>query len=251
MARDPTELLSRAPVIPVLTIERVTDAVPLARALVAGGLSVLEITLRTTIALDAATRIAARVPDAIVGLGTVTQVPDIRTALASGARFLVSPGTPPELAEALARAPVPVLPGCATVSEAMALAALGAGVEILSRRTVRRHRLPQGDRSPLPHIRFCPTGGIDPRNAAAYLALPNVIAVGGSWVAPQDAIAAGDFARVTALAQEATARIPTTRTGRSPVIVMNGRPAASAARLRSRTPPPADQPSGGRRIPRP
>jgi 2-dehydro-3-deoxyphosphogluconate aldolase / (4S)-4-hydroxy-2-oxoglutarate aldolase len=98
MARDLTELLSRAPVIPVLTIERLADAVPLARALVAGGLPVLEITLRTPVALDAAIRIAAKVPDAIVGLGTVTQVPDIRTALAAGARFLVSPGTPPELA---------------------------------------------------------------------------------------------------------------------------------------------------------
>jgi 2-dehydro-3-deoxyphosphogluconate aldolase/(4S)-4-hydroxy-2-oxoglutarate aldolase len=205
MARDPTELLSRAPVIPVLTIERVADAVPLARALVAGGLPVLEITLRTTVALDAAIRIAAKVPDAVVGLGTVTQVPDIRTALASGARFLVSPGTPPELADALARAPVPVLPGCATVSEAMALAALGFSVlKFFPAESSGGIAFLKAIAAPLPHIGFCPTGGIDPRNAAAYLALPNVIAVGGSWVAPQDAIAAGDFARVTARAQEAT-----------------------------------------------
>jgi 2-dehydro-3-deoxyphosphogluconate aldolase/(4S)-4-hydroxy-2-oxoglutarate aldolase len=205
MARDPTELLSRAPVIPVLTIERVADAVPLARALVAGGLPVLEITLRTTVALDAVIRIAAKVPDAVVGLGTVTQVPDIRTALASGARFLVSPGTPPELADALARAPVPVLPGCATVSEAMALATLGFSVlKFFPAESSGGIAFLKAIAAPLPHIRFCPTGGIDPCNAAAYLALPNVIAVGGSWVAPQDAIAAGDFARVTALAQETT-----------------------------------------------
>ena len=197
--------MSRAPVIPVLTIERVADAVPLARALVAGGLPVLEITLRTAVALDAAIRIAAKVPDAVVGLGTVTQVPDIRTALASGARFLVSPGTPSELAHALARAPVPVLPGCATVSEALALAALGFSVlKFFPAEPSGGIAFLKAIAAPLPHIRFCPTGGIDQRNAAAYLALPNVIAVGGSWVAPQDAIAAGDFARVTALAQEAT-----------------------------------------------
>ncbi len=205
MARDPTELLSRVPVIPVLTIERVADAVPLARALVAGGLPVLEITLRTPVALDAAILIAAKVPDAVVGLGTVTQVPDIRTALTAGARFLVSPGTPPDLAQALVRAPVPVLPGCATVSEAMALAALGFSVlKFFPAEPSGGIAFLKAIAAPLPHIRFCPTGGIDQRNAATYLALANVSAVGGSWVAPQDAIAAGDFARITALAQAAT-----------------------------------------------
>jgi 2-dehydro-3-deoxyphosphogluconate aldolase/(4S)-4-hydroxy-2-oxoglutarate aldolase len=205
MPRDPTELLTRAPVIPVLTIERMDDAVPLARALVAGGLPVLEITLRTDVALESAIRIAAKVPDAVVGLGTVTQVPDIRTALAAGAKFLVSPGTPPELATALARVPVPVLPGCATVSEAMALAALGFSVlKFFPAEASGGIAFLKALAAPLPHVRFCPTGGIDQRNAAAYLALPNVIAIGGSWVAPKDAIETGDFARVTALAREAT-----------------------------------------------
>jgi 2-dehydro-3-deoxyphosphogluconate aldolase/(4S)-4-hydroxy-2-oxoglutarate aldolase len=201
---DPAELLSKAPVIPVLTIERVADAMPLARALVAGGLPVLEITLRTAAAVDAAARIIAEVPDAVVGLGTVTQVPDIRIALSIGARFLVSPGTPADLAAALARIPVPALPGCATVSEAMALAALGFPVlKFFPAEPSGGAAFLKAIAAPLPHIRFCPTGGIDQRNAATYLALPNVIAIGGSWVAPKDAIAAGDFARITALAREA------------------------------------------------
>ena len=203
---DPTELLRRAPVVPVLAIERTADAVPLARALVAGGLPVLEVTLRTPVALEAARAIAAEVPDAVVGIGTVTEVPDIRLALSAGAKFLVSPGTPPPLATALARLAVPVLPGCATVSEAMALAAHGfpvlkffpagaaGGIDFL-----------KAIAAPLPHIRFCPTGGIDQRNAGAYLALPNVVAVGGSWPAPKDAVAAGDFARITSLAKDAAA----------------------------------------------
>jgi 2-dehydro-3-deoxyphosphogluconate aldolase / (4S)-4-hydroxy-2-oxoglutarate aldolase len=205
MPHDPTELLTRAPVIPVLTIERVTDAVPLARALVAGGLPVLEITLRTEVALDAMIRIAAKVPEAMVGLGTVTQAPDVRTALAAGAKFLVSPGTPGELAHALARTPVPVLPGCATVSEAMALAALGFSVlKFFPAEASGGVAFLRAIAAPLPHIKFCPTGGIDQRNAATYLALPNVVAVGGSWVAPKEAVEAGDFGRITALAQAAS-----------------------------------------------
>src|ERR1043166_2954007 len=125
MPADPTPLVSKAPVIPVLTIERVADAVPLARALVAGGLPVIEVTLRTKAALDAIRTIAGEVPDCIVGVGTVTRVPDIAAAISAGAKYLVSPGTPSELADALADAPVAALPGCATVSEAMALASRG------------------------------------------------------------------------------------------------------------------------------
>ena len=117
---DPTLLVSQTPVIPVLTIERTADAVPLARALVAGGLPVIEVTLRTKVALDAIRAIAADVPDCVVGVGTVTRVPDIAAAASAGAKYLVSPGTPSELAAALADASVPALPGCATVSEAMA-----------------------------------------------------------------------------------------------------------------------------------
>jgi 2-dehydro-3-deoxyphosphogluconate aldolase / (4S)-4-hydroxy-2-oxoglutarate aldolase len=209
MPPDPTNLLGRVPVVPVLTIERIADAVPLARALVAGGLPVLEVTLRTPVALEAARAIGSEVPQAVVGIGTVTEVPDIRLALSAGARFLVSPGTPPHLAAALAQVAVPVLPGCATVSEAMALAAHGFPVlKFFSAEAAGGIGFLKAISAPLPHLRFCPTGGIDQRNAAAYLALPNVVAVGGSWVAPKDAVAAGDFARVTALAQEAAALRP-------------------------------------------
>jgi 2-dehydro-3-deoxyphosphogluconate aldolase / (4S)-4-hydroxy-2-oxoglutarate aldolase len=201
---DPTALLTRAPVIPVLTIERGRDAVPLARALVDGGLPVLEVTLRTAAALEAAQAIAAEVPEAVVGIGTVTDIPDIRQALDAGAKFLVSPGTSPPLAAALARVPVPVLPGCATVSEAMMLAALGFPVlKFFPAEVAGGVAFLKAVAAPLPDIRFCPTGGIDQRNAAAYLALPNVVAVGGSWVAPKDAVAAGDFARITVLTRAA------------------------------------------------
>jgi len=203
---DPTDLLRRTPVVPVLTIERISDAVPLARALVAGKLPVLEVTLRTPVALEAARAIAAEVPEAMIGIGTVTEIPDIRQALAAGAKFLVSPGTPPPLAAALAQVPVPVLPGCATVSEAMALAAHGFPVvKFFPAEAAGGIAFLKAIAAPLPDLKFCPTGGIDQRNAQNYLALPNVVAVGGSWPAPKDAIEAGDFARITKLSQEAAA----------------------------------------------
>jgi 2-dehydro-3-deoxyphosphogluconate aldolase / (4S)-4-hydroxy-2-oxoglutarate aldolase len=201
---DPLPILARAPVIPVLTIERAADAVPLARALVAGGLPVLEVTLRTHAALAAIALIAEQVREAVVGVGTVTEPDDIAPALRAGAQFLVTPGTPPALAAALARAPVPALPGCATVSEAMALAAHGFAVlKFFPAEASGGIAWLKAVTAPLPDLRFCPTGGIDGRNAAAYLALPNVVAVGGSWVAPKDAIAAGDFSRIAALARAA------------------------------------------------
>jgi 2-dehydro-3-deoxyphosphogluconate aldolase / (4S)-4-hydroxy-2-oxoglutarate aldolase len=204
MPADPTPLVSRAPVIPVLTIERVADAVPLARALAAGGLPVIEVTLRTGAALDAVKAIAAQVPDCIVGVGTVTRAADIAPAIAAGAKYLVSPGTPADLADALAAASAPVLPGCATVSEAMALS--GRGFKVLKFFPAEASggiAWLKSVAAPLPEIKFCPTGGIDGRNAAAYLACPNVLAVGGSWVAPKDALSVGDFAAITALARAA------------------------------------------------
>ncbi|HEY0441289.1 MAG TPA: bifunctional 4-hydroxy-2-oxoglutarate aldolase/2-dehydro-3-deoxy-phosphogluconate aldolase [Xanthobacteraceae bacterium] len=204
MPRDPDPIVTRAPVIPVLTIERVEHALPLARALVAGGLPVLEVTLRTPAALDAIAAIAREVPDAVVGAGTITTPGDIAAAENAGAAFLVSPGTPAELAEALARARVPALPGCATVSEAMALAARGfTMLKFFPAEASGGIAWLKAVGAPLPGLSFCPTGGIDGRNAAAYLALANVAAVGGSWVAPKDAVAAGDYARVTALARAA------------------------------------------------
>lgn len=203
---DPRSLVARAPVIPVLTIARVADAVPLARALVAGGLPVIEVTLRTPAALDAIRAIAAEVADAVVGVGTVTRAADVTAAVAAGARYLVSPGTPPALADVLAEAPVPVLPGCATVSEAMALAARGFPVlKFFPAEAAGGIGWLKSVAGPLPDLAFCPTGGIDLRNAPAYLALPNVVAIGGSWVAPKEAVAAGDFTRITALAAAAAA----------------------------------------------
>lgn len=206
MPIDANSIVTRAPVIPVLTIERVEDAVPLARALVRGGLPVLEVTLRTPDALAAIAAIAREVPEAVVGAGTITKASDIDAAINAGAKFLVSPGTPDALATALSHASVPVLPGCATMSEAMGLAARGfTALKFFPAEASGGIAWLKSVAAPLPDLRFCPTGGIDAKNAAAYLATPNVIAVGGSWVAPKEAIAAGDFARVTALAREAAA----------------------------------------------
>jgi 2-dehydro-3-deoxyphosphogluconate aldolase/(4S)-4-hydroxy-2-oxoglutarate aldolase len=209
MPADPTALVSRTPVIPVLTIERSADAVPLARALVAGGLPVIEVTLRTKAALDAIRAIAAEVPDCVVGVGTVVRAADIAAAIAAGAKYLVSPGTPSELAAALAEASIPVLPGCATVSEAMALGARGFKVlKFFPAGASGGTAWLKSIAAPLPELKFCPTGGIDAKNIATYLACPNVLAVGGSWVAPKDAVASGDFARITLLALAASASRP-------------------------------------------
>jgi 2-dehydro-3-deoxyphosphogluconate aldolase/(4S)-4-hydroxy-2-oxoglutarate aldolase len=206
MPPDPHSILAAAPVIPVLTIERAKDAVPLARALVAGGLPVLEVTLRTGEALAAIAAIAREVPDAVVGAGTITRPADIAQAVEAGAKFLVSPGTPEVLAIALAQTPLPSLPGCATVSEAMTLMAYGfTVVKFFPAEASGGIAWLKSVAAPLPDLRFCPTGGIDGTNAAAYLATPNVGAVGGSWVAPKDAIAAGDFDRITTLARGAAA----------------------------------------------
>ena len=202
---NPMPLLSCAPVVPVLTIECVEDAVPLARALVAGGLLLIEVTLRTSIALEAARAIAAEVPDAILGIGTLTKASDVAAALSAGAKFLVTPGTPPELAAALSQSPVPVIPACATPTEAMALANLGFSVlKFFPAATAGGVEFLRQIAGPLPHLKFIPSGGITADTAGAYLALPNVIAVSGAWVAPKEAVAARDFAKITALARAAS-----------------------------------------------
>jgi 2-dehydro-3-deoxyphosphogluconate aldolase/(4S)-4-hydroxy-2-oxoglutarate aldolase len=206
MPADATALAAQTPVIPVLTIERTADAVPLARALAAGGLKVIEVTLRTKVAIEAVRAIAAEVPDCVLGVGTVVKPADIAAAVGAGAKFLVSPGTPPDLAAALADAAVPVLPGCATVSEAMALSARGFKVlKFFPAEASGGIAWLKSVAAPLAEAKFCPTGGIDIKNAKAYLSCPNVVAVGGSWVAPKDAIASGDWARITQLAREAAA----------------------------------------------
>jgi 2-dehydro-3-deoxyphosphogluconate aldolase/(4S)-4-hydroxy-2-oxoglutarate aldolase len=202
---DPTPLIT-VPVIPVVTIDQAAQAVPLARALLAGGLNVVEITLRTPAALDAVRAIVAEVSDVIVGVGTITKPLDVTHAVDAGADFLVSPGTPAAVAQALAYAPVPALPGCATVSEAMTLAALGFPVlKFFPAEPSGGARWLSAVAEPLPDIRFCPTGGVNGDNAASYLKLANVLAVGGSWVAPRQAIADGDFAGITARARIAAA----------------------------------------------
>ena len=197
-------ILTRAPVIPVLTIQDFGTAVPLAMALREGGLTVIEVTLRTDAALAAIAAIAAAVPGCIVGAGTVLRAADIDAAIDAGAKFLVSPGTSEALTQAFIESPVPVLPGCATVSEAMALADMGFEVlKFFPAEASGGVSWLKAVAAPLPHLRFCPTGGIDARNARDYLALPNVMAVGGSWMVPKDAIALGDYAPVMALAREA------------------------------------------------
>jgi 2-dehydro-3-deoxyphosphogluconate aldolase/(4S)-4-hydroxy-2-oxoglutarate aldolase len=202
---DPTSLFT-VPVVPVVTIARTQDAVPLAQALLAGGITVIEVTLRTPAALDAVRAILAELPDMIVGVGTIIRPLDVTHAIEAGADFLVSPGAPLQLAQALADAPVPVLPGCATVSEAMTLAAIGFAVlKFFPAEPSGGIAWLKAVAEPLPDIRFCPTGGINGENAAAYLALRSVLAVGGSWVAPAHAIAEGDFAGITARARAAAA----------------------------------------------
>src|SRR6266446_3877935 len=193
-------------VIPVVTIEREQDAVPLARALFEGGLPVIEVTLRTAVAAAAIAVIARELPQVVVGVGTLLRAADVATAVHAGACFLVSPGMTPELAATALAAELPYLPGVATPSEVMAARALGICVmklfpaEALGGAAWLKALAPV-----FPGVAFCPTGGIDETGAAEYLALPNVPMVGGSWMAPKDAIAAGDWRRVRRLAERAAA----------------------------------------------
>jgi 2-dehydro-3-deoxyphosphogluconate aldolase/(4S)-4-hydroxy-2-oxoglutarate aldolase len=204
MPLDPAPLVSRVPMVPVLTIERADQAVPLARALTAGGLSLLEVALRTPASADAARAIIREVPDAVVGLGTVTRLSDIDLARDIGAKFLVTPGTPPDLAAALAKADVPTIPGCATPGEAIMLAGHGFRVlKFFPAASAGGLEFLRQIGGPMPQLRFMPSGGVKAADAADYLALPNVIAVSGTWVTPDDALAAGDFATITALARAA------------------------------------------------
>lgn len=199
-------ILRRAPVVPVLTIDDPHRAVPLAQALVAGGLPALEITLRTDAALDAMEQIAQHVPDAIVGAGTVLTPSQVGEATSAGAQFLVSPGCTTKLAEAAARGPTPLLPGASTASEAMTLAEMGYHLmKFFPAEPAGGAAFLKALGAPLPQIQFCPTGGIDAEKAKTYLALPNVICVGGSWIAPASAVKAGNWATITALSLAAAA----------------------------------------------
>ncbi len=193
-------LLRSARVIPVLTIERAEDAVPLARALVAGGVRVLEITLRTDAAVDAAKAIVAGVPEAIVGLGTVLTPEDLARAGALGARFAVSPGATPELLDAAAASDLPFMPGIATASELMQAQARGFGlVKFFPAEQSGGIGALRALAGPFPQARFCPTGGIGESNAATWLTETNVVAVGGSWLCPAADIRSGNWTSITAI----------------------------------------------------
>ncbi len=207
---SPIDLAVQGPVIPVIVLDRLDDAVPMAEALVAGGVRVLEVTLRTPVALKCMEAIARAVPEAIVGAGTVRSAADAQAARDVGCRFAVSPGYSASIGEACRRIGLPLLPGVATASEVMAANAGGyyflkffpataaGGVAML-----KAFAGPFGD------VHFCPTGGISLATAPQFLALPNVKVCGGSWLTPPEAVAAGDWERITALAREAAALRPT------------------------------------------
>lgn len=205
-ALDPLALADPAPVIPVIVLERADDAVPLARALVAGGVRVLEVTLRTPVALAAIEAIARAVPEAIVGAGTVRSDADARAAHAAGARFAVSPGWSPRVAAACRSLGLALMPGVASASEVMQAADEGFRfLKFFPAAAAGGTAMLKAWASPFADIAFCPTGGIDAASAPGYLALANVKVVGGSWLTPADAILAADWPRIERLARDASA----------------------------------------------
>jgi 2-dehydro-3-deoxyphosphogluconate aldolase/(4S)-4-hydroxy-2-oxoglutarate aldolase len=198
------DLAAYGPVIPVIVIDRVEDAAPLARALVAGGVKVLEVTLRTPAALDCIRAMIAEVPEAIVGAGTVRSVADARAALAAGCRFAVSPGYTTVVGRACTDIGLPLLPGVATASEVMTANADGYRfLKLFPATAVGGLNLLKAFASPFHDVAFCPTGGITAETAPQFLALPNVKVCGGSWLTPADAVRDGDWDRITRLARAA------------------------------------------------
>ncbi|WP_274557801.1 bifunctional 4-hydroxy-2-oxoglutarate aldolase/2-dehydro-3-deoxy-phosphogluconate aldolase [Streptomyces spiramyceticus] len=201
-----TSVLDHAAVVPVVVLEDAADAVPLARALVAGGLPAIEVTLRTPVALDCIRAIAAEVPDAVVGAGTVISAAGVADSVAAGARFLVSPGWTDGLLDAMRGAGVPFLPGVSTASEVVALLERGVTeMKFFPAEAAGGIAYLKSLAAPLPGARFCPTGGITRASAPGYLALGNVECVGGTWMLPGDAVASKDWGRVERLAREAAA----------------------------------------------
>jgi 2-dehydro-3-deoxyphosphogluconate aldolase / (4S)-4-hydroxy-2-oxoglutarate aldolase len=193
-------LFEQATIIPVLTIERLEDAVPLARALVAGGVRTLEITLRTPVAIESAKAIMAHVPEAVVGIGTILNADDLARAEGIGARFGISPGATPDLLKAAAASALPFAPGIATASELMLALAHGFNlVKFFPAEQSGGIKALRALAGPFPEVRFCPTGGIGEANAASWLAEPNVVAVGGSWLCPAADIRSGNWAGITAI----------------------------------------------------
>lgn len=199
-------ILDVVPVMPVVVVDDLATAVPIARALIAGGLPAIELTLRTPVALDALRAIAAEVPEILLGAGTITTPGQAVAAVKAGARFLVSPGSTPSLLAAMTDTGVPFLPGTSTVSEVLAVLESGLSeMKFFPAEAAGGAPYLRSVAGPLPQARFCPTGGITAASAPSYLALSNVGCVGGSWITPADAVAAGDWERVSRLAAEAAA----------------------------------------------
>lgn len=200
------EVMTTSPVMPVMVINKLENAVPLAKALVDGGLKVLEITLRTPVALDAIRAIKAEVPGAIVGAGTIINIDTLNNAIDAGAEFIVSPGVTDSLIDAAMASGVPILPGVITPSEVMRLLEKGiTAMKFFPAEAAGGIPMLKSIGGPLPQVTFCPTGGVNPKNAPEYLALSNVACVGGSWMAPADLVDAGNWAEITRRAAEAAA----------------------------------------------
>ncbi|MBB4685007.1 bifunctional 4-hydroxy-2-oxoglutarate aldolase/2-dehydro-3-deoxy-phosphogluconate aldolase [Amycolatopsis jiangsuensis] len=199
-----TDLLTLSPVMPVVVIDDADDAVPTARALLAGGVGVIELTLRTPAALAAIERVAVEVPDIVVGAGTVTSEEQAKLAASAGAQFLVTPGCTDALLDAAFATGLPFLPGASTVSEALRLAERGlTALKFFPAEASGGTAFLKSIAGPLPDLRFCPTGGVTPDSARSYLALPNVGCVGGSWLTPEKLLSTKDFDEVRNLAAEA------------------------------------------------
>lgn len=199
------EVMRVGPVIPVIVIDEPSQAVPLARALVAGGVRVLEVTLRTSVALEAIRAIAREVEGAILGVGTITRPEDFARSIEAGARFGVTPGLTPALIQAARASGLPLLPGVMTPSELIAARAAGfSELKLFPAQQAGGIGMLKAMSGPFPDVTFCPTGGITLASAPDFLALPNVACVGGSWLTPKEAVAAGDWAKITSLAREAS-----------------------------------------------
>lgn len=203
----PTLPAFRSRVVPVIALHDVAHAVPLAQALLAGGIDVMEITLRTPQGLPAIAAVARAVPQMVVGAGTVTRVAEVQQVIDAGATFALSPGCTPALADAVLNAGLPFVPGVMTPSEVMAARDRGFALQkLFPAGPAGGLAMLQALAGPLADVRFCPTCGVNPDNVGTFLAQPNVALVGGSWLSPADALASGDWARITRLAQAATAQ---------------------------------------------
>ncbi|MCL1048954.1 bifunctional 4-hydroxy-2-oxoglutarate aldolase/2-dehydro-3-deoxy-phosphogluconate aldolase [Shewanella abyssi] len=201
---QPQDIFARSPIVPVMVINKIEHAVPLAKALVAGGISVLEVTLRTDCALEAISKIAKEVPEALVGAGTILNEEQLAQAVNAGAQFVITPGATTDLLKAAMAGTTPLIPGVASISEVMKGMELGyRNFKFFPAEASGGVNALKAFSGPLADIRFCPTGGITPSSYKDYLALKNVDCIGGSWIAPIDAMEQGDWDRITALCKEA------------------------------------------------